>query len=211
MTETQQRPRGLWQSLLDQRLIERERAASNGSSRARAELAALRTGAGRKGAPDPRVLTLVFAGVPERLAGHATLSRAEQAVLHSLTLHATHVQGGSGCGHAPYHALGRALARTGAARGHQDAIARRLGALLSSSSMEEAVAHLRPLLRMARDAGEPIDFAQLAVDLFDWSDPDRRDRVRIAWARAFELTHSEEQPSSTPSDPDPSTTQAKEN
>jgi CRISPR system Cascade subunit CasB len=52
--------------------------------------------------------------------------------------------------------------------------------LLSCSTREEVCEHLRPIVTAAKAKGPHVNYYQLLLDLFYWSD-----NVRVRWARTF--------------------------
>ncbi len=65
-----------------------------------------------------------------------------------------------------------------------EASERRFVALLNASP-ERLPTHLRHAVGIAAGKGTPVDWKQLTWDLLSWADPERRNRVKLNWSRAY--------------------------
>ena len=64
-------------------------------------------------------------------------------------------------------------------------VLRRFNETATSSGMEELEHHLRGLVNMLRAEGIPLDYPQLAGELFAYQSPEQAAQVRLAWGRDF--------------------------
>ena len=140
----------------------------------RAELAQLRRGIGHAPGEIPELWGSFLTDMPEDFLGTKTASHEEWAIYLALTYYALHQQGNeasmsqNGCG------LGkavRALAErnTGAQDWEESSVLRRFHAIVTAKDIHEISHHLRgmiQLLRSAKGGGIPLDYPQLAVDLY---------------------------------------------
>lgn len=160
-----------------------------GDGARRAALANLRRGAGRAPGDLPSLWGTIFDGMPENMAGSgAAPSRAEWAVYIALTLYALHQQGRDPA-REPMNAegagMGRAAAQMVRDEGDMNRVLRRFNETATSSGMEELEHHLRGLVNMLRAEGIPLDYQQLAGELFAYQSPEQAAQVRLAWGRDF--------------------------
>ena len=118
----------------------------------------------------------------------AAPSRAEWAVYIALTLYALHQQGRDPA-REPMNAegagMGRAAAQMVRDEGDMNRVLRRFNETATSSGMEELEHHLRGLVNMLRAEGIPLDYPQLAGELFAYQSPEQAAQVRLAWGRDF--------------------------
>ena len=157
------------------RRLERYQNASD-RSYVRAQLAMLRRGVGKKPGDLPELWGILFGDLPEEfLSVSGEPTREEWAVYTALTLYALHQQGSEatgpeGCMHRPGRRLGAAARQLVTVEEEEERIARR---------------HLRGLVRLLRGGKIPLDYAQLAADLYNFQFPDGAARVRLAWGQDF--------------------------
>ena len=141
----------------------------------RAELAELRRGVGRQPGDLPALWGALLADMPEQLQGSNGPSKAEWAVYTALTLFALHQQGEAGVSmNQPGRTLGgavRQLAEKTAAGQDwtESSVLRRFNALATADSMPEVSHHLRRMIQLLRREGIPLDYPQLAEDLYQWT------------------------------------------
>ena len=168
----------------------------------RAELAELRRGVGRQPGDLPALWGALLADMPEQLQGSNGPSKAEWAVYTALTLFALHQQGEAGVSmNQPGRTLGgavRQLAVSSVAPGQdwtESSVLRRFNALATADSMPEVSHHLRGMIQLLRREGIPLDYPQLAVDLYQYQFVDGAPNVRLRWGRelyAFAAEKTEE-------------------
>lgn len=109
----------------------------------------------------------------------------------ALTLYALHQQGAQRSMHADGQRLGMAiwwLARNDADQLKTDrlkAVQRRFNAFATARSMPECLHHLRGLIQLLRSKDIPLDYVELAGDLYEFQTPDGAARVRLRWGQDF--------------------------
>ena len=142
----------------------------------RAELAKLRRGVGHRPGELPELWGSFLLGMPEGFQGNNGPTAAEWAVYLALTLYAVHQQGNDRPMNCPGNTLGRAvrqLAERNTSAGQdwtESSVLRRFNALATAEEITEISHHLRgmvQLLSAAKDGAIPLDYPQLAVDLYD--------------------------------------------
>ena len=163
----------------------------------RAELAKLRRGIGHAPGELPELWGSFLLEMPEEFQSSSGPSAAEWAVYLALTLYAVHQQGNDRPMNCPGSTLGRAvrqLAERNTAT-EQDwteaSVLRRFNALATAEEITEISHHLRgmiQLLRAAKDGGIPLDYPQLAADLYELQCTDPRypqipANVRLRWGQ----------------------------
>lgn len=155
----------------------------------RAELARLRRGVGHEPGELPALWGSFLAGIPEQLRGRDGPSEAEWAIYMALTLYALHQQGESTVSVSrPGMTLGsavRQLAEVSAAGQDwtESGVIRRFNALATADSMPEAAHHLRGMIQLLRQKEIPLDYPQLAVDLYRFQFVESAANVRLQWGR----------------------------
>ncbi|MBQ3425365.1 MAG: type I-E CRISPR-associated protein Cse2/CasB [Clostridia bacterium] len=157
----------------------------------KATLAELRRGVGRAPGDIPALWGMFLQDMPEDMQGKGTdASRQEIAVYTALTLFGVHQQGWDPARermHRAGNAFGSAVARLAPA-GDADArerVERRFSRAATSVDMTEFVHHLRGLVQLLRADGIPLDWAQLAGQLYLYQDKDRVSGVRLRWGEDF--------------------------
>lgn len=153
----------------------------------RADLANLRRGVGKKPGDMPELWGLLFRDLPEELmskTGEPT--RAEWAVSGALTCYALHQQGASRNAYAEGQRLGLAIRRlAGNDEEAMKAVQRRFNAFATARDMPECMHHLRGLVQLLRSKDIPLDYVELAGDLYEFQTPDGAARVRLRWGQDF--------------------------
>ena len=147
----------------------RVKRLSAGDPAARATLARLR--APNATLADPRLAAL-FEGLP--------LSDWEAAALAALRLYSSSVQRHAGQSDMAWSRAAALLASkgdNGAARGYTR--------VMRATTWNGLTRALRSLTALMAARGMGCDFARLAADLRQWRDLERRDAVRMAWARSW--------------------------
>lgn len=155
----------------------------------KAALANLRRGIGRV----PGELPELWGGFlqdmpPEFFSRSGEPTAAEWAVYLSLTLFALHQQSqekpmcadGVGIGQAV-----RRLADKQREDPQESGAFKRFNALITADSMEEVSHHLRGLVQFLRREGLPLDYPQLAFDLFELQFPNSAPRVKLRWGQDY--------------------------
>ena len=153
----------------------------------RADLANLRRGVGKKPGDIPELWGLLFRGFPEELmskTGEPTW--AEWAVSGALTCYALHQQGSVRGAYAEGQRLGLAIRKlAGNDEEGIKAVQRRFNAFATAQSMPECMHHLRGLVQLLRSKDIPLDYVDLAGDLYEFQTPDGAARVRLRWGQDF--------------------------
>lgn len=205
---TQKEQRALMKGYVAQRL--NAFAAAPDEACVRGYLAKLRRGIGKKPGDMPELWGLLFAGVPTELVRHsAEPTYAEWAMYTALTLYALHQQGHDFKRENMHRAfdsslpdedkrkyagrLGRAVGRLVRSDEDRERVARRFNAFATASDMQEAAHYLRGLVQMLSAEGIPLDYVQLADDLFRFQFYDMAPSVRLNWGRDFYWYEAEEQ------------------
>lgn len=173
-------------------------ASSNNEAVVRATLARMRRGVGRAPGEMPELWEVLFAGAPEKLAGKEDYpSRGEWAAYTALTLFGLHQQGKDikqKSMHKTGEGLGLAVRKLIKNLEDEQRIKRRFDIAATSDTPDEFAHHVRGLIQLLRAADIPLDYAQLAQDLYRFQFSDGRDRVRLTWGRDF---YRSQQPSKT--------------
>ena len=166
----------------------------------RAELAKLRRGIGHPPGELPELWGSFLLGLPDELRAESGPTHAEWAVYLALTFYAMHQQSNdSACVSRPGYTLGRAvreLAEQNTAAGQdwtESSVLRRFNALATAEEITEISHHLRGMIQLLRAAknekgGIPLDYPQLAVDLYelqcdDPRFPQAKANVRLRWGQ----------------------------
>ncbi len=163
----------------------------------RAELAKLRRGIGHAPGELPELWGMFLQGMPESFQGRGGPSHAEWAVYLALTLYAVHQQGNDQPMNRPGNTLGRAvhqLAERNTPAGQdwtEASVLRRFNALATAEEITEISHHLRGMIQLlsaAKDGGIPLDYPQLAADLYELQCTDPRytqtsANVRLRWGQ----------------------------
>ena len=135
--------------------------------------------------------------MPESFQGRSAPSAAEWAVYLALTLYAVHQQGNDRPMNCPGNTLGRAvrqLAERNTPAGQdwtEASVLRRFNALATAEEITEISHHLRGMIQLlsaAKDGGIPLDYPQLAADLYELQCTDPRyaqtpANVRLRWGQ----------------------------
>ena len=142
----------------------------------RAVLAKLRRGIGHRPGDLPELWGAFLQDMPENVQGQNGPSHAEWAVYLAFTLYAMHQQSNErDCMNRPGNTLGRAvrqLAERTVSSGQEwteSSVLRRFNALATAEDITEISHYLRgmiQLLRAAKGESIPLDYPQLAVDLY---------------------------------------------
>lgn len=157
----------------------------------RAELANLRRGVGRVPGEMPELWGSFLQDLPEELESRDGIPTcAEWAIYLALTLYAMHQQGRvlpAENMNRPQVRLGQAVRRLvkGDERPEESSILRRFNALATANSMTERAQHLRGIIQLLRAEKIPLDYLQLAEDLYWLQLPAAAARVRLRWGQDY--------------------------
>ena len=161
----------------------------------KAMLANLRRGIGRAPGDIPALWGAFFHDLPQGLqSDRGKASPAEWAIYTALTLYALHQQGQSSSMHRSGNGLGYAVHKLAAPEKspEESSVFRRFNALATASSAEELAHHLRGIIQLLRREGIPLDYAQLAEDLYWMQFSATAPRVRLRWAEDYYHMPSED-------------------
>ena len=157
----------------------------------KATLANLRRGIGRAPGDIPALWGAFLQDLPLELqSDRGKASPAEWAIYTALTLYALHQQGQSSSMHRSGNGLGCAVHKLAAPE--ESSVFRRFNALATASSAEELAHHLRGIIQLLRREGIPLDYAQLAEDLYWMQFSATAPRVRLRWAEDYYHMPSED-------------------
>lgn len=142
---------------------------------------------------------VVLAGANERLCGKGdNPSPAEAALLGAMHLFAVHAQSARQVVHVStntaenrWHGFGSAVRQLIAYEGAEsggNAIMRRFHAVLTATDHAERVYHLRQMISQLRTHSIPLDYVQLAEDLYRLQFAERADSVRLSWSRDIAIS-----------------------
>lgn len=164
----------------------------------KAELARLRQGVGRSPGEMPALWGSFLVQMEEPLRGTDGPSEAEWAIYLSLTLFALHQQGEQGISmHQPGRTLGGAVQELARAYAPgqdwtESSVIRRFNALATADSMPELAHHLRGMIQLLRREKIPLDYPQLAADLYRFQFVEDAANVRLQWGRdLYRITMNE--------------------
>ncbi|WP_258037229.1 type I-E CRISPR-associated protein Cse2/CasB [Streptomyces sp. SM14] len=144
------------------------------------DLAAMRSGLGQTAGTVPALWPYYVTPTDGRRTAQLDAEHA------ALSLFGLHQQSRQTPMHRPGTHLGDALR---ALRHHdsisEDALDRRVAALVNATSVPTLLYRLRGLITQLRGIGQPLDYSRLMQDINDWRHPQARQRVRRAWGLAY--------------------------
>lgn len=157
-----------------------------------ADLAALRSGLGRRAGTVPAMWRLHVLDIDDAVAGSGYADTRYVAEHHALTLYGVHQQSITQAMHRPGVGVGRAVRALHAGSrqdddGRSQAIDRRFYAAVTANTVDEVAHHLRGLVQLLRALDTPagLDYSRLVDDLAAWDWPERRDRARLRWGKDY--------------------------
>ena len=155
----------------------------------RTDLANLRRGIGKKPGELPELWGLLFCNFPEELMSwNGEPTWAEWAVSGALTLYALHQQGMQQSAHVKGRSLGRAIRALASDDDRLKAVQRRFNAFATAKNMPECMQHLRGLVQLLHSKDIPLDYVELAGDLYVFQTPGGAANVRLRWGQDFYRT-----------------------
>ncbi len=162
---------------------------SRNDSLVRATLAKLRRGIGKAPGSMPELWAVTFDGLPETLTRKwVEPTYGEWAVHTTMTLYALHQQGKDireNCMNKEGESLGSSLRKLIKDEEDELRVKRRFDAAATSDSLEEFSYHLRGLIQRLKAEDLPLDYVELAEDLYRFQFSEARDSIRLKWGRAF--------------------------
>lgn len=154
----------------------------------RATLAALRKAAGKTPEKDPLAWSYALDTLLPDFAYAGTRdepNEAEHAAFTALSLYALHQRALTRPMHQKGHkSLGTAVAELTLSSGSKS-IKSRLDTLMVARTPSATSYHLRSLISLLQAYEIPLDYAQLASDLWALRTPDRREGVILRWGRDY--------------------------
>lgn len=181
--------RDLLKEYMEQKILSILHSAN--TSARNADLARLRRGIGKAPGELADLWGILLLGMDRTLCGKDGYpSIAQRAAYTALTLMAFHQQGHDP-EHEPMHLSGQTLGQAAASlvikeNNYEEALERILKKLqiaASSDNVDHVSYYLRGLVQMMRAKSVPMDYAQLAVDLYDYHYEEGRTRVRLRWGQ----------------------------
>lgn len=157
----------------------------------KAMLANLRRGVGHAPGDLPELWGIFLQDLPAELESKTGVpTRAEWAIYLSLTLYALHQQGHALPAdnmHRPDIRFGQAVRSLvkGEEQPENSSILHRFNALATAASMPECARHLRSMVQLLRADGVPLDYVQLADDLYWLQNPVTAPQVRLRWGQDY--------------------------
>lgn len=155
---------------------------------AKARLALLRQGIGKKPGELPELWGAFLQTLPQELMSRGNEpSYAEWAIYTALTLLALHQQGHSEPMNAQgrEHSLGCAARRLVHGEEGEERIRLKLSLAARADDMVEVAYRLKTLIRLLSAEGIPLNYVDLAGDLFLFQSESHADRIRLKWGQDF--------------------------
>ncbi len=160
----------------------------------KAALANLRRGIGRIPGDMPELWGVYLQELPESMQWeNGKPTREEWAVYLALTLYAMHQQGHP----LPADNMNQEGVRFGSCvrqlvkpeeEPQDSSILRRFNALATAADMQECAHYLRGVIQLLRAESIPVDYPQLAWDLYELQFPEAAPQVRLRWGQDFYRT-----------------------
>ncbi len=171
--------------------------AGRAESEARAALANLRRGVGRRPGELPQLYGELLQDMPKEMySAGSKPSYAEWAVYMALTLYAMHQQGKdvkTDNMNRENVSLGNAASELVTDMDDTERIWKRLYVVASSDDMQEMSYHIRSLVKLLRDKDIPLDYPQLAKDLYLYQLSDESaEQIRLKWGQDFYKKRTDE-------------------
>lgn len=151
----------------------------------KAYLAELRRGVGKAPGDLPELWGILFDRIPEELTGKADASYAEWAIYTALTLYALHSQGNEQEMQQKEISLGAAAARLVKQEEDTERILNRMHLVATAVTPADLAYHLRGIIQLLRSEGVPLDYAQLAKELYQFHYEASANAVKLNWGRDF--------------------------
>lgn len=156
-------------------------------------LAKLRRGVGKDPGMMPELWPETLSGVRPARGDDDEIGPYEYAAHGAMTLYAVHQQSRSTPMHRRDRGLGSAVRALCQRAPSEKAVLQRFRALGTATEFPEVMHHARALINLLRTYEIPLDYGRLADQLAALQDPERRDRVRLAWGREFHRARAEDE------------------
>lgn len=166
-------------------------------SETRAALANLRRGVGRRPGELPQLYGEFLQDMPNEMYSAGGIpSYSEWAVYMALTLYAMHQQGKdvkTNNMNREDVSLGSAASELVVDKDDIERIWKRLYVVATSDDMQEMSYHLRSLIKLLRDKDIPLDYPQLAKDLYLYQlSAESAEQIRLRWGQDFYKKRTDE-------------------
>lgn len=160
------------------------------SSRSKAILAELRNSIGREYSQTIGVWPILYEYLPERfMSKDGALSNSEKAIITALQLYSIHQQGKDSnvdvwAQKGEWNNIGHSI-KTLRKGEDTTAIDRRFNTLITSSTFDELIYHLRQMIRLLRrESGSKVSYATLANDLYKFLNGSD-EAIKVSWGKGY--------------------------
>ena len=161
----------------------------NAAGCASGDFAALRDGAGKTPNESTKAMLLALKDIPEEFMDTDGVPTKEQwAIFTAITLFALHQQGHSKSVHRFGQTMGKAfrkMYRDRTATKADEAFSVKLCALSRTRNIKLFATKLKSIINWMSETVPSIDYAALAVDIYEWQIPKARNNVFMRWATDF--------------------------
>lgn len=151
----------------------------------RGMMANLRRGVGKQPGELPELWEIIFDRIPDELLGINKASYAEWAVYTALTLYAVHQQSSDSNMHQKEISIGQAAACLIKNEEDTERILKRLNLVVTAVSSEDLAYHLKAVIQMLRQDNIPLDYAELAKELYLFHYEESAQNIKLKWGRDF--------------------------
>ena len=170
-----------------------------GESTIKFKLAQLRSGIGKHPGNISALWDITMEGLPESLMStspNGAPSFGEWAVHSAMTLFALHQQGNDlkqKCMNREGEGFGKTVRKLVENADDFERIKRRFDIVVTSNSIEEISHHLRGIIQLLKTKDLPLNYPDLAQDLFYFQTIKTRDNTRLKWGRDFYRIQKQEE------------------
>lgn len=153
---------------------------------AKAQLAQLRRGIGKKPGEIPELWGGFLMELPEDLMSQGSEpSASEWAIYTAMTIYAYHQQGNVQSVHSDELRLGKAVRQLVKTSEDEERVLRRFQCLATSANMEELSHYLRSMIGLFRSENISLDYIDLTKDLYYYQFENGAPKVRLKWGQDF--------------------------
>ncbi|MCA0437744.1 MAG: type I-E CRISPR-associated protein Cse2/CasB [Austwickia sp.] len=185
-SEASARPKDLMARTLHRLQREYALEGSQPTPWAAATMAALRTAGPGQVDAHPATWPVLYGTFPQGYGyGQEEVSSRERAAHATLVLYAVHQASQPKGMYVPGISLGRALGRLPDAKEAKSPVLRRFTSLISATTFESTMQHLRGLVTLLRREHLPVDYVSLYADLIGLQDAKQAPAVRRRWGRDY--------------------------
>jgi len=160
-------------------------------SSTKAALANMRRGVGKIPGDIPALWGMLFENLDDSMMSRNAEkgpSWEEWSLYISLTIFAVHQQGKDlekEFMHKPGETIGKAIQKLVKDEESENRVLRRFNVLATSVGMQEIQHHLRGIVQLLNTNSLPLDYIQLACDIYKWQTPDGPQKVRLIWGQDY--------------------------